>query len=276
MKKLEGKVALVTGSGRGIGQAIALKLAREGAKVVINDLDEGPAAETVAAIKAAGSDAVAVVGDVTAKDFGDRFIKAALETFGRIDIVVNNAGYPWDGVIQKVSDEQWYAMLDVHATAPFRVLRACADYIRTATKAEKEKGEVVARKVVNVSSMGGICGNPGQIGYSAGKSALVGITKTMAKEWGRYGVNVNCVAFGWIKTRMTKPAGTGQEEIATVAGRDIKMGVNPDLLDTMSKMIPLGRGGTPEEAAGAVYLLCLPEADYITGEVVMCTGGFIM
>jgi 3-oxoacyl-[acyl-carrier protein] reductase len=276
MSKLNGKVALVTGSGRGIGQAIALKLAREGAKVVINDLDEGPAAETVAAIKALGSDALAVVGDVTAKDFGDRIVKGALEGFGRLDIIVNNAGYPWDGVIQKVSDEQWYAMLDVHATAPFRILRAASDYIRAATKAEKEKGEAVARKVVNISSMGGICGNPGQIGYAAGKSALVGITKTMAKEWGRYGVNVNCVAFGWIKTRMTKPAGSGQEEVFSTHGVDIKMGVNPDLLDSMSKMIPLGRGGTPEEAAGAVYLLCLPEADYITGEVVMCTGGFIM
>lgn len=276
MSKLDGKVALVTGSGRGIGQAIALKLAREGAKVVINDLDEGPAAETVAAIKAAGSEAVAVVGDVTAKDFGERIVGAALEAFGRLDIIVNNAGYPWDGVIQKVSDEQWYAMLDVHATAPFRVLRAATDYIRTATKAEKERGEIVARKVVNVSSMGGICGNPGQIAYAAGKSALIGITKTMAKEWGRYNVNVNCVAFGWIKTRMTMPVGSGQEGSHKTHGIEIKMGVNPDLLDTMAKVIPLGRGGTPEEAAGAVYLLCLPEADYITGEVVMCTGGFIM
>jgi 3-oxoacyl-[acyl-carrier protein] reductase len=272
MSTLGGKVALVTGSGRGIGQAIAMKLARSGAIVVVNDLDEGPAAETVAAIKAAGSNAIALVGDVTAKDFGERIVGAALDAFGRLDIIVNNAGYPWDGVIQKVTDEQWYAMLDVHASAPFRVLRAAAEYIRSATKAEKERGEVVARKVVNVSSMGGICGNPGQIGYAAGKSALVGITKTMAKEWGRYNVNVNCVAFGWIKTRMTDPAGTS----ADVAGREIKMGVNPELLDTMAKMIPLGRGGTPEEAAGAVYLLCLPEADYITGEVVMCTGGFIM
>ncbi|CAA7612259.1 SDR family NAD(P)-dependent oxidoreductase [Magnetospirillum sp. SS-4] len=275
MKKLDGKVALVTGSGRGIGQAIALKLAREGAKVVLNDIDEAPAAETVAAIKALGSDAIAVVGDVTAKDFGDRFIKAALEGFGRIDIIVNNAGYAWDSVIQKMSDEQWYAMIDVHATAPFRVLRAAADYIKNAAKAEKEAGQFVARKVVNVTSMGGICGNPGQIAYSAGKSAVVGMTRTMAKEWGRYGVNVNCVAFGWIKTRMTAPAGSG-ESSAVIAGREIKMGVNPELLDTMARQIPLGRGGTPEEAAGSVYLLCLPEADYITGEMVMVSGGFNM
>lgn len=276
MGKLDGKVALVTGSGRGIGQAIALKLAGEGAKLVINDLDEAPAAETVAAVQALGVEAVALVGDVTAPDFGERIVAAALQAFGRIDIIVNNAGYPWDGVIQKVTDEQWYAMIDVHATAPFRVLRAAAEYIRSATKAEKERGEAVARKVVNVTSMAGVGGNAGQIAYSAGKSALVGMTKTLAKEWGRYGVNVNCVAFGWITTRMTRPIGSGQEERASILGREIRMGLNPELAETMARMIPLGRGGTPEEAAGAVYLLCLPEADYISGEVLVCAGGFVM
>jgi 3-oxoacyl-[acyl-carrier protein] reductase len=273
MGKLQGKVALVSGSGRGIGRAIALKLAGEGARVVVNDLDEGPAAETVAAIRAAGSDAAALVGDVTAADFGDRFVKTALERFGRIDIIVNNAGYPWDAVIQKMSDEQWYAMLDVHASAPFRILRAAADYLKAAAKEEKEKGQAVSRKVVNISSIAGLSGNPGQIAYSAGKAAIVGMTKTLAKEWGRYNVNVNCVAFGWIKTRITKPIGSG-EETAVIAGREVKMGIHPDFIAQMEKMIPLGRGGTPEEAAGAVYLMCLPEADYITGEVLVAGGGF--
>jgi 3-oxoacyl-[acyl-carrier protein] reductase len=271
--KLDGKVALVSGSGRGIGQAIALKLAREGAKVVVNDLDEGPAAETVSLIEGLGSDAVAVVGDVTAPDFGERFVKAALEKWGRLDILVNNAGYSWDSVVQKVSDEQWQAMIDVHVSAPFRILRAASDYIRTAAKAEKDKGEVVNRKVVNISSIAGLSGNPGQVAYSAGKAAVVGVTKTLAKEWGRYNVNVNCVAFGWVKTRMTKPIGSG-EEIAVIAGREVKMGIQPDFIAQMERMIPLGRGGTPEEAAGAVYLMCLPEADYITGEVLLASGGF--
>ncbi len=274
MSKLAGKVALVSGSGRGIGQAIALKLASEGAKVVVNDLDPVPAAETVAAIEAAGSEALAVVGDVTAKDFGERFVKAALDRWGRIDIIVNNAGYPWDGVVQKVSDEQWYAMMDVHASAPFRVLRAAAEYFKTAAKAEKERGEVVQRKVVNISSIAGVNGNPGQIAYAAGKAAIVGMTKTLAKEWGRYNINVNCVAFGWIKTRITKPIGSG-EETAVIAGREVKMGIQPEFIAQMEKMIPLGRGGTPEEAAGAVYLLCLPEADYITGELLLASGGFL-
>lgn len=275
MSKLAGKVALITGSGRGIGREIALKLAADGAKTVINDLDESAAAETVAAIKALGSDAVAVIGDVTAKDFGTRFVGCALDAYNRIDIIINNAGYPWDAVVQKLSDEQWYAMLDVHATAPFRILRAAAGYIREASKREKESGAIVHRKVVNISSIAGLYGNAGQIGYSAGKAAVIGMTKTMAKEWGRYNVNVNCVAFGWIKTRVTKPIGSG-DEVAVIAGREIRMGIQPDLIEQMERMIPLGRGGTPEEAAGAVYLLCLPEANYISGEVVVASGGLVL
>jgi len=275
MKKLEGKIALVTGSGRGIGQAIALKLASEGAKLVVNDLDAGPAEETIARIRALGSDAVSCVGDVTAPDFGARIVKSALDAFGGIDIIVNNAGYAWDGVIQKMSDEQWYAMLDVHATAPFRILRAASDFIRNAAKKEKDEGRGANRKVVNISSIAGMYGNAGQMGYSAGKAAIIGMTKTMAKEWGRYRVNVNCVAFGLIQTRMTQPVGSGAA-VAKIGEREVKMGIQPEFIEFMNRMIPLGRGGTPEEAAGAVYLMCIPESDYISGEVVLASGGFVM
>lgn len=275
MKKLEGKTAIVTGSGRGIGQAIALKLASEGAKLVVNDLDAGPAGETIAKIKALGSDAAACLGDVTAPDFGTRIVSMALEKFGAIDIIVNNAGYAWDGVVQKMTDEQWYAMLDVHATAPFRILRAAADYLRNAAKKEKEEGRRVMRKVVNISSIAGLYGNAGQMGYSAGKAAIIGMTKTLSKEWGRYNVNVNCVAFGLIQTRMTQPVGSG-DAVAKIGEREVKMGIQPEFIDFMNKMIPLGRGGTPEEAAGAVYLMCIPESDYISGEVVLASGGFVM
>lgn len=275
MKKLQGKTAIVTGSGRGIGQAIALKLASEGARVVVNDLDSAPADETIASIKALGSDAIACIGDVTVADFGTRIVNAALEKFGGIDIIVNNAGYAWDGVIQKMTDEQWQAMLDVHATAPFRILRAASDYIRSAAKLEKEQGRSVNRKVVNISSIAGLYGNAGQMGYSAGKAAIIGMTKTMAKEWGRYKVNVNCVAFGLIQTRMTQPVGSG-EAVAKIGEREIKMGIQPEFIEFMNRMIPLGRGGTPEEAAGAVYLMCIPESDYISGEVLLASGGFVM
>ncbi len=275
MTKLQGKVALVTGSGRGIGQAIALKLASEGANVVVNDLDEAVAGETIEAIEKLGRKAVACVGDVTTKDFGQRFIDMAVDSFGGVDIIVNNAGYPWDAVIQKMTDEQFEAMLEIHTVAPFRILRAAADFIRPTAKAEKEAGKEVYRKVVNISSIAGLYGNAGQMGYAAGKSALVGMTRTLAKEWGRYNVNVNCVAFGYIKTRMTEPLGEDQT-VAQIGNRSINMGVHPGMLKAMNQMIPLGRGGTPQEAAGAVYLMCAPESNYISGQVLLASGGLVI
>lgn len=269
--KLEGKVALVTGSGRGIGRAIALKLASEGAQLVVNDLDEAPALETVQAITAAGGKAVACVGSVTAPDFAERFVGTATEAFQGIDIIVNNAGYTWDSVIQKMTDEQWYAILDCHLTAPFRILRAAQPVIRALSKAEAEAGQRRVRKVVNISSVAGLFGNAGQSNYSAAKAGIVGMTQTLAKEWGRMNVTVNCVAYGLISTRLTSAA--AGEASAQIEGRDIKLGVNPDLLQAMERTIPLGRAGTPEEAANAVYLLCIPESDYVSGQTLLCSGG---
>lgn len=269
--KLEGKVALITGSGRGIGRAIALKLASEGARIVVNDLDAEPAQETVQAILETGGQAVACVGSVAATDFADRFIGTAVNAYKGLDIIVNNAGYTWDNVIQKMTDEQWYAMLDCHLTAPFRILRAAQPVIRALSKTEAEAGTRVVRKVVNISSVAGLFGNAGQTNYAAAKAGIVGMTQTLAKEWGRMNVTVNCVAYGFIKTRLTVSA-VG-ESTANIDGRDIKVGVNPDLLAMMERSIPLGRGGTPEEAAGAVYLLCIPESDYVSGQTLMCSGG---
>ena len=195
MGTLDGKVALVTGSGRGIGQAIACKLASEGARLVVNDLDEAPARDTIARINEMGSQAVACVGDVTAPDFGERFVDLAVDSFGTPDIIVNNAGYTWDNVIQKMSDEQFLAVIDVHLTAPFRILRAAAGPIRAAAKQEAAEGKAVFRKIVNISSVSGVYGNAGQANYSSGKLGVVGLTKTLAKEWGRYQVTVNAVRF---------------------------------------------------------------------------------
>ena len=272
MKKLEGKVAIVSGSGRGIGRSIALKLASEGAKVVVNDLDPAPAEQTVADIKAAGGQALACVGSVTADGFAEQFVKTATEGFGGLDIIINNAGYTWDNVIQKMTDEQWNAIIDVHLTAPFKILRAAADYIRFAAKKEADAGQEVFRKVVNISSIAGLGGNAGQVNYSAAKAGIVGLTLAMAKEWGRYKVNVNCVAFGMIKTRLTEAPAKGDAAI-DIEGRKIKVGVNPDLLAMMERSIPLGRAGTPEEAAGSVYLLCTPESNYVSGQTLVCGGG---
>ena len=272
MKKLEGKVAIVSGSGRGIGRAIAMKLASEGAKVVINDLDAAPAEQTLADIKAAGGTAVACVGSVTADGFADRFVKTAIDNFGGLDIIINNAGYTWDNVVQKMTDEQWNAIIDVHLTAPFKILRAAAEFIRASSRKEDEAGQEVFRKVVNISSIAGTGGNAGQANYSAGKAGIIGLTKALSKEWGRYKVNVNAVAFGMIKTRLTEASAAGDASI-DVEGHKIKVGVNPDLLEMMERTIPLGRGGTPEEAAGSVYLLCIPESNYVSGQTLICGGG---
>ncbi|MBB4220889.1 SDR family NAD(P)-dependent oxidoreductase [Variovorax guangxiensis] len=269
--KLDGKVALITGSGRGIGRAIALKLASEGARIVVNDLDAQPAEETVQEIRAAGGHAVACTGSVAAPDFAERFVGTAVSEFKGLDIIVNNAGYTWDSVVQKMTDEQWYAMIDVHLTAPFRILRAAQPVIRALSKAETEAGRRVVRKVVNISSVAGLFGNAGQANYAAGKAGIVGLTQTLAKEWGRMNVTVNCVAFGFIRTRLT--ASTAEASTANIEGREIKVGINPGLLAMMEQSIPLGRGGTPEEAAGAVYLLCAPESDYVSGQTLMCSGG---
>ncbi|MCP3716694.1 SDR family NAD(P)-dependent oxidoreductase [Paraburkholderia sp. CNPSo 3281] len=274
MSKLVGKVAIVSGSGRGIGREIALKLAGEGAAVVVNDLDAEPAQSVVAEIVAAGGKAVACTGSVTDADFGTRFVGAALKEFGRLDIIVNNAGYTWDNVIQKMSDEQWNAIMDVHVSAPFRILRAAADYFRESAKAEADAGQEVFRKVVNISSVSGVMGNAGQANYSAAKAAINGLTKALAKEWGRYKVNVNSVAFGLIKTRLTEAvAGEGNSSTIDIAGQAIKVGVNAQLMKNIEAMIPIGRGGTPEEAAGAVYLMCIPESNYVTGQVLVVGGG---
>jgi 3-oxoacyl-[acyl-carrier protein] reductase len=272
MANLDGKVALVSGSGRGIGRSIALKLASEGARVVVNDLDAAPAEETAATIKAAGGEAIVCAGSVTAPDFAERFVGAALGHYKGLDIIVNNAGYTWDNVIQKMTDEQWYAMIDVHMTAPFRILRAASGHFRAAAKADAEAGREVFRKVVNISSVAGLGGNAGQVNYSAAKAGIVGLTLALAKEWGRFKVNVNCVAFGLIRTRLTE-ATAAEGATIDVEGRRIQVGVNPDLMKAFEKMVPLGRGGTPDEAAGAVYLLCAPESNYISGQTVICGGG---
>ena len=223
-------------------------------------------------IKAAGGQALACPGSVTADGFAEKFVKTAIDGFGGLDIIINNAGYTWDNVVQKMTDEQWQAILDVHLTAPFKILRAAADYIRHQSKVEADAGKEVFRKVVNISSIAGTGGNAGQANYSAGKAGIIGLTKALSKEWGRYKVNVNAVAFGMIKTRLTEATAGGNASI-DVEGRKIKVGVNPDLLAMMERSIPLGRGGTPEEAAGSVYLLCTPESNYISGQTLICGGG---
>ncbi len=271
MSKLTGKTAYVTGAGRGIGRAIALKLAREGAAVVVNDLDKEPVGETIDAIEAAGGRATAAIGSVTDDGFADRFIQTGIDTFGGVDIIVNNAGYTWDSMIQDMGDDQFDAMLDVHLKAPFRILRAASDFIRSTAKAEAEAGTEVFRKVVNISSIAATGGNVGQANYASAKAGVIGLTRAMAKEWGRYKVNVNCVALGLIETRLTEAV--DEKKTITVDGNDIAVGIPKGMAAMVQMIIPLGRAGTPEEAADGVYLLCAPESNYISGQTLIVGGG---
>ncbi len=269
---LEGKAALVTGSGRGIGRAIAGKLAAAGASVFVNDLDEDAVCQTEAMLRQEGGTAEHLAGDLTDPAFPQKLVKAALERLGGLDIIVNNAGYSWDTVIQKTTDEQFQAMLDIHLAAPFRILRAASEFLREAAKKELGEGRRVMRKVVNITSIAGTDGNPGQVGYSSGKAGVVGLTKTLAKEWGRYNVNVNCVGFGLIETRLVQPL--SDTSTIEMKGRRIRVGVQEKMLEMVKSACPLGRLGTPEEAAGAVLFFCSPLSDYVTGEVLICGGGF--
>ena len=273
MPKLVDRVAIVTGAGRGVGYATALMLAREGASVVVNDLDAAEAEATVSAISDIGGRALACPGDITADGYADTLIETALDGFDGIDIIVNNAGYIWNGAMHNHTDEQWQAMLNVHVTAPFRILRAFAPWLRQRAKQEIERdGQARCRKVVNVSSVSGTTGAATQVAYSAGKAAVVGLTKTLAKEWGRYNVTVNCVAFGHMRTRLTQPY-DGDPPRIDVAGRDFKVGLTEAQIRAVQSTTALGRSGEPDDGAGAILLFCYPESDYVTGEVLTCAGG---
>lgn len=272
MGMLDGKVAIITGSGRGIGSAAARLFAAEGAAVVVSDLDPHPAEETAGAIRTAGGKAIVVAGDVTNEAFPAQLINATLENFGGIDIIVNNAGYTWDGVIHKMTDKQWYAMMDVHTTAPFRILREAATFIRDAAKKEiAANGRANPRKVVNVSSVSGVYGNAGQVNYSTAKAGITGLTKTLAKEWGQFNVQVNCVCYGFIETRLT--AAKESAEKVERDGEEIALGVPSQMRQMAPMLIPLGRPGTPEEAAGPMLFLASPLSNYVSGHILEITGG---
>lgn len=262
------KAAVVTGAGRGIGLAIARRLYEAGSSVLLVDIDESALRDA-----AAGMNGVAtIVGDLADPAFPNAVVERVVKEFGSVDIVVNNAGYTWDNVIQKTTDEQFQAMLDIHVVAPFRLLRAASHWIREKAKRENEAGTPVMRKVVNITSISGLDGNPGQVGYSAGKAAVVGMTKTLAKEWGRYNVTVNAVGFGLIETRLIQPMQGAQDEIS-IGARQVRVGMQEQVREQALKTIPLGRLGTPEDAANAVFFFCSPLSDYVTGEVLVCGGG---
>ncbi len=272
MKLLDGKVAIITGSGRGIGAATAHLFAQHGAKVVVTDIDPNPANNTLAEIKSAGGEGIALTCDVTQAGDIEELVGQTIQAYGGIDILVNNAGYTWDGMAHKMGDDQWEAMLNVHLTAPFKLIRACVPYMREAAKKEKDAtGFAKARKIVNISSTSGTRGNVGQVNYAAGKAGIIGLTKTLAKEWGAFNIQVNAVAFGYIETRLTQSDALG--DATERDGQKIKLGI-PDHLRQMATIaIPMGRAGTTEEAAGAVLFFASDLANYVSGQVLEVSGG---
>jgi 3-oxoacyl-[acyl-carrier protein] reductase len=268
MGVLDGKSAIVTGSARGIGRATAELLLAEGAQVLVNDLD-GDVAEQAAG-EMTGETAV-FAGDLTKPGVPDQLVQKAVDSFGKIDIIVNNAGYTLDAPIHKMSDEHFQAMLDIHTVVPFRVIRAAAPHLREPAKKEREEGREVFRKIVNVSSTSGTFGNAGQANYSAGKAGVVGLTKTVAKEWGQFKVNVNAVAFGFIDTRLTQAK--VDENTMEKDGEKIQLGIPEQMRQMASMLIPLGRPATPQEAAGGIFFLCSPWSNYVHGQTLHVTGG---
>ncbi|HME08807.1 MAG TPA: SDR family NAD(P)-dependent oxidoreductase [Bryobacteraceae bacterium] len=269
---LEGKSIVITGSGRGIGRAAAELCAQHGGRIVVSDIDAKPAEEAAEAIRAAGGEAIGVPGDVTDTAFPDKIVKTAIDRFGGLDVLVNNAGYTWDGMSHRMTDQQWEQVLAVHLTAPFRMARAASAYIRETAKKEKDAhGEAKARKIINISSTSGTRGNFGQANYSAGKAGVVGLTKTLAKEYGMFNVQVNAIAYGRIETRLTQAKEKG--ETIEREGKTIALGIPEERLGNLS-FIPMGRGGTPEEAGGVIVFFASPLSNYVSGQVLEVTGGF--
>ncbi len=270
MGVLQGRAAVVTGSARGIGRAAAALLAEHGARVLVTDLDRDEAEEAAAAIP--GETAV-VGGDLTKEGVPEAIVHEAIEQFGQLDIVVNNAGYTWDGMAHKMNDEQFRAMLEIHTVVPFRLLRAAAPYLRDAGKADKEAGLEVFRKVVNVTSISGTQGNIGQANYSAAKAGLIGLTKTLAREWGPFKVNVNAVAFGFVETRLTAAADESGESFVRDDGIEIPLGIPERMRQMAPAIIPLGRPATPQDAAGPIFFLCSHWSNFVHGQVITASGG---
>ncbi len=268
MGLLDGKAAIITGSARGIGRATAELFVSEGAKVLINDIDGDVAEEAAGEIE--GETAV-FAGDLTKPSVPDDLVAKANDAFGEVDIVVNNAGYTWDGVVHKMSDEQFQAMLDIHTIVPFRVIRALAPHWREAAKKEASEGVERFRKIVNITSISGTMGNAGQANYSAAKAGVTGITKTIAKEWGQFKINVNAVAFGFVETRLTQ----AKEEAGSIEreGEKIELGIPEQQRAMASMIIPLGRPAQPGEAAGPVLFLASDLANYVHGQILNVTGG---
>ncbi len=268
----DGQVILITGAANGIGYAAAQKFAHMGAQVFINDLDAEACAKASQKIRKDGNTAWDLPGDVTDPKTPELLIQQVIQQCGQLNILVNNAGFTWDGMLHKMTDEQWQRIQDVHTTAPFRLARAIAGIWRPLAKEETEAGQPHPHRcIVNVSSTSGLHGNTGQVNYATAKMGVIGMTKTIAREWGMFGIRCNAVAFGFIDTRLTRPVDEGHTH--TVGGTTIALGIPEKVRNASFAAIPLKRPGTADEAAAGIILMASPLASYITGHTLEVTGG---
>ncbi len=266
------QVVLITGAANGIGLAAAQQFATMGAQVFLNDLNADTCASVTCSIQKAGYSAWPLPGDVTDPRTPELLIKQVLDQCGHLNILVNNAGFTWDGMLHKMSDEQWQKIQEIHTMAPFRLTRAIAQIWRPLAKEEIKTGcPHPHRCIVNVSSTSGLHGNIGQINYATAKMGVIGMTKTIAREWGIFGIRCNAVAFGFIDTRLTRPVDEGHTH--TIEEKEIPLGIPQKVRDASFSAIPMARPGTADEAAAGIILMASPLASYITGHTLEVTGG---
>ncbi|KAJ5243276.1 secondary metabolism biosynthetic enzyme [Penicillium citrinum] len=267
--RLDGQPVLTSGTYEGIGRATALVLARRGAKVAINDLDREKAEKLAKEIRSFQGEAEVFCGNVLEEAFPQLLVSSVLQKWGKINCLINNAGFCHDSAIHKMDDGKFDIIMKIHNYVPFRMVRALSGHWMDPVNRPMPK------VIVNVSSTSGLHGSMGQINYATAKAGVLGLTKTIAAEWGRFNVRANAVAYGWIDTRITRPP--TKSETLEVGGQAIRLGIpeNAKKWRDVSD-IPLGRPGSADEAARVILFLASPLSSYMTGTCIECTGGRFM
>ena len=268
MTGLAGKTIIITGAGRGIGQAAALRFAREGSLLVLNDVDPEPLMETQEQVIREGGSATSIPGSVTNPELAHQLVDTAIKAYGDLHVAVTCAGFTWDAILHRMTDEQWHSILDVHLTGTFRIVRETIRLMRERARRQTKEGHrATARKIITIASLSAY-GNVGQTNYSAAKAGIIGLTKSAALEGAPFNILANSVAFGLVDTRLTQ-----ETSIEANPGAHIPIGIPKQQRERLVQRIPLKRLATVEEASGPLVFLASDDANYITGQVLDVNGG---